>query len=379
MIEKKTAAFRVDASLIIGKGHVARCLTLAKELKERGVRVIFICRNLLGGMKEEISREGYAICLLKSKNKKEFESKSDPAHAHWLGVSWREDAEDTSKILKECVEWLIVDHYGIDYRWHEVLRNKTKKILVIDDIADRKLDCDVVINQTYPYHMDMYQDLLPATSIQLLGTHYAILRQEFSNIRTKAIQERKKQKKLERILLVLGGGQQGCELTALVLSELLEYEGFNHVVFDVVLSYGDKENREIKKTVTRAKNVNWHENTNNISKLMKNSSISITSAGGTTWERICLGVFSFVIVTAEHQKKIARTLCDRGYEVCLGEYSNYSLAPLFNIFKDSCGNTKMDNVKCLFKPNFYELVDGEGVKRIVDVVLSDELLLSAQH
>ena len=45
-------AFRADASIEIGTGHVMRCLTLADRLRERGATTHFLCRPLDGHLGE---------------------------------------------------------------------------------------------------------------------------------------------------------------------------------------------------------------------------------------------------------------------------------------------------------------------------------------
>ena len=49
--------FRVDASVVIGIGHVMRCLTLAKALQARGAQVVFVCRELDGHQIDRIQRD----------------------------------------------------------------------------------------------------------------------------------------------------------------------------------------------------------------------------------------------------------------------------------------------------------------------------------
>jgi len=55
-------AFRVDASVVIGIGHVMRCLTLADELKKRGVNSIFICHVSGHEFHKLIIQRGYMKC-----------------------------------------------------------------------------------------------------------------------------------------------------------------------------------------------------------------------------------------------------------------------------------------------------------------------------
>jgi Spore coat polysaccharide biosynthesis protein, predicted glycosyltransferase len=48
---------RTDASLLIGSGHVMRCLTLAKSLRSSGLKVEFVCRVLSGNLIDIIQGE----------------------------------------------------------------------------------------------------------------------------------------------------------------------------------------------------------------------------------------------------------------------------------------------------------------------------------
>ena len=55
-------AIRVDASTMIGSGHVMRCLSLAAELQAAGAKVHFICREHPGHLCDTIGEHaGYAV------------------------------------------------------------------------------------------------------------------------------------------------------------------------------------------------------------------------------------------------------------------------------------------------------------------------------
>lgn len=118
---------RKDASTNIGTGHVMRCLTLADELRQNGANISFICCEETGHLIDLIEEKGYKVYHL-------------PAI-----INSKVDKELTQEIVKkqpEPADWLIVDHYDLDIAWESSLKKSVKKIMVIDDLANRQHYCD---------------------------------------------------------------------------------------------------------------------------------------------------------------------------------------------------------------------------------------------
>ena len=142
---------RTDASTAIGTGHVMRCLTIAGVLRDKGASVSFICREHEGHLCNIIEERGFALHRLsKGADPAPPSSASNPYHAPWLGVSWEVDAADTAGIISAMLvkpDWLIVDHYALDEHWEGELRSCVHRIFVIDDLADRVHDCDLLLGQ----------------------------------------------------------------------------------------------------------------------------------------------------------------------------------------------------------------------------------------
>ena len=201
--------FRVDSSLVIGSGHIIRCLTLANELKNRAARITFVTRLHDGNMSYKALEQGYNVELLEKPNNtnKTYKSKD---YSAWLGVNWKKDALETIKKINkiksnEKIDWLIVDHYALDSRWHNKLRSVVKKIFVIDDLCNRELDCEILLDQTYCRKESEYRDKVPNKCILLLGSKYALLRPEFRHVRKIAFEKRFSIEKINRILVNMGG------------------------------------------------------------------------------------------------------------------------------------------------------------------------------
>lgn len=175
-----TFVFRTDASYEIGTGHVMRCLTLARALRERGAECRFVCRAhpgyLLGRIREQ-GFEAFALpCASGECAQPGQAAESALAHAEWLGTDWRTDAEFTRAALGETIaDWLVVDHYALDARWKTALRPHCRKLLVIDDLADREHHCDLLLDQNLVADIEhRYDSKLPEHCGRIiLGPQYA--------------------------------------------------------------------------------------------------------------------------------------------------------------------------------------------------------------
>ena len=58
-----TVLIRCDASLAIGSGHVMRCRTLARRLRQNGASVTFICRSQPGDLIFLLEQEFSVVVL----------------------------------------------------------------------------------------------------------------------------------------------------------------------------------------------------------------------------------------------------------------------------------------------------------------------------
>ena len=160
--------FRVDASSLIGSGHLIRCLTLARALRKKGSSVTFITRNHEGNLNYLIAKEGFKIFLLTKPERKKSEDKDK--YKNWLGVNELEDAEETINLMSNfSSDWLVIDHYSLSINWENRLKDYTKNIMVIDDLANKEHNCKMLLNQNYLSKGEkLYKKLLNAMVKQLI-------------------------------------------------------------------------------------------------------------------------------------------------------------------------------------------------------------------
>lgn len=309
---------RTDSSIKIGTGHAMRCLNLAKTLKERGVNVCFICNNDKGNINDLIKSNNFSVYELPLNNEIDFE---------YTEFNWQFDVESTKRILlsQERVDWIIVDHYGIDEKWERSIRPFTNKIMVIDDLANRRHDCDLLLDNNLYLNMEnRYNSLVPKNTIKLLGPRYLQFRSEFYETR-KEIKIR--DGTIKRLLISFGGTDETNEtLKALKAIKLLSA----NVEADVVVGSQNENKEIIKAWCVENPNIKYHCQINYMAKLMKLADLSIGAGGTSTYERCYLGLPSLVIKTANNQSELIKSMEKLQLIHFLGENSEITEVDIAN-------------------------------------------------
>jgi UDP-2,4-diacetamido-2,4,6-trideoxy-beta-L-altropyranose hydrolase len=318
-------AFRADASLQIGAGHVMRCLTLADALQENGVTCRFICREYDGHLIDLVTDRGYPVHALPRQDEFIQSETDDLAHARWLGVDWATDAQQTQHALgDQVVDWLILDHYALDYRWGQKLRLLSKKIMVIDDLADRPHQCELLLDQNLGRQPQDYANLVPAHCKVLTGPQYALLRPEFAALRSYSLQ-RRQQPALKRVLITMGGVDQ-FNVTCQVLQALRSCALPQDCCFSVVVGLDSPWLQQVRAV---AVDMPWPTevlvNISDMAQRMADSDLAIGAAGSTSWERCCLGLPTLLVVLADNQRFGARALQEAQAALFIGDVSDISI------------------------------------------------------
>jgi UDP-2,4-diacetamido-2,4,6-trideoxy-beta-L-altropyranose hydrolase len=348
-------AIRVDASSQIGTGHFMRCLTLANVLKQSGAQICFISRHLPEHLHSMLAAKGHEIAPLGSTQNEA--ALDELAHARWLGVSQAQDAMDTIHALSDgSWDWLIVDHYALDSRWETMLRHTAKKILVIDDIADRQHDCDILLDQNL--YVDMasrYTGKVPGHCQLLLGPDYALLRDEFRRLRE---QVKPRTGPVRRVLIFFGGVDAG-NFTGRAIEALagIDLAGLN---VDVVIGAQHPCREQIKAACAQHGFI-WYVQTDKVAELMAAADMSIGAAGSACWERCCLGLPALLVALADNQINIAKALDLFGACIYIGTAKATSVPVMRSVIVNLL-NTQ-DQLKMLSK-KAYSLVGGSGVDRV---------------
>lgn len=365
-MNSRNIIFRVDASPEIGTGHVMRCLTLAEALRERGCECQFICREHPGNLIDLISERGFtAHCLPSAEASRGL--RQDPrslAHAEWLGADWRTDAAQTRKAMGDVtVDWLVIDHYAIDESWERKLRPACRRLMVIDDLADRNHDCDLLLDQNLVASwQDRYRNKVPDNCAFLLGPEYALLQSIYAELHDRISP---REGRIRRILVYFGGADTD-NLTGMVISAfgVINTEG---VFMDVVMNPASPHIATVRELAGKDTRISLHESLPNLAPLISEADLAIGAGGATSWERCCLGLPTLIITLADNQRPIAEELDRTGMAQWLGHKDNINAVQLSRTLQ-----TVLDNdVPPECSQRCYALVDGRGVERVASFLLLD--------
>ena len=289
-----------------------RCITLADALSQKGADCQFICKIHAGHLIDFIRSKGYVVHALPLAEQACDAIADELPHSQWLGTTQQQDASACLPIvLTQKPDWLVVDHYALDARWEQQLVPHCGNMMVIDDLADRRHVCDLLLDQTYARDAADYSSLVPADCQLLCGSQYALLRPEFAALRPYSLQ-RRVQPRLRKLLITMGGVDRD-NVSSQVLIALRASSLPPDCQISVVIGSTAPWLAQVQQL---AQEMPWVTQVlvgvNDMAQLMADSDLAIGAAGATSWERCCLGLPTIMLVLASNQKHVAQALKQAG-------------------------------------------------------------------
>jgi len=277
MSRNKNILIRADSSSTIGTGHIMRDLVLAKQYRDDNI--IFATQNLDGNINHKIVENGYDIEILKSNEIEEIDT----------------------LVKKYNIDMIIIDHYGIDWRYEKELKikNPTLFFLILDDTYEGHY-CDILINHNISADEKKYEDLVPFWCELRCGAEYALIRDEF-------IDEKKKKK----VFLAMGGADHS-NINTLILNILGK---FKDIEVSVVTTTANQNLTKLRRYISRRKWITLYVNSNKIAKIMKRSDFAIVTPSVTLNEVVYMELPFIAIKTADNQDDMYNYLVENNYPV----------------------------------------------------------------
>ncbi|EES4628703.1 UDP-2,4-diacetamido-2,4,6-trideoxy-beta-L-altropyranose hydrolase [Escherichia coli] len=354
---------RVDSSLSIGSGHIIRCINIATMLRKMGAECIFITKNHKGNIISKIRQADFLFEVMSVLEEPEYYISNEK---EWLNGRQSDDAVQFSSLLSQYSQKpdiIIVDHYSLDSEWEIIVKQNfpQARLVVIDDLCNRKHHCDLLIDQTYLRHKHEYAELiLPETKI-LTGTKFALVNTDFYKFRNESIIRKKNLKRPLKLMITMGGVDAN-NITGKVLQYLEEINYKNIQKITVIIGSKCPHRTEICELTRNSKyNIQVVIDISNMAELMLEHDFAIGALGGTTWERCVMGLPAVNIAIARNQHTVAQNLSKSGAIVL---YSDK--------FKKSEFSNALDNLMA----NYYQqsnlvriICDGHGLYRIVQEII----------
>ncbi|MFC6446766.1 UDP-2,4-diacetamido-2,4,6-trideoxy-beta-L-altropyranose hydrolase [Shinella zoogloeoides] len=367
--QPKRIAFRTDASVEIGTGHVMRCLTLADALREDGAECLFLCRRHEGNLLELIAGRGYKAIALPRPDALAAMDCDAPPHAHWLGTNWATDAQDSLEALAGVsTDWMVVDHYALDRRWEQAVRPSYRRLLVIDDLADRPHDCDLLLDQSLGRRVEDYCDLLPPDAQTLIGPRYALLRPEFAALRAESL-ARREQSEFKHLLITMGGVDKD-NATGAILDALGGCELPPDLRITVVMGPHAPFLAQVRaKAAAMPRPTRVLVGVHDMARLMTDADFAIGAAGSTSWERCCLGLPTIQLVLAENQKEVAAAFAELNAVIAIP-----TVPSLQKILPKLLKDPAFEQLRLLSRYSS-GICDGLGVLAVIEGMLQETISL----
>jgi len=269
--------FVVDAGPAVGGGHVMRSLTLARALEAQGAACVFVGPPAVAELLDAFAPETPRI-----------------------------PAENlAAAAVREAFDAIVFDHYGLGEPDHRAMA-LGRPVLVIDDLADRPLGADIVLDSGPARRAADYLGLTGEATRLLLGPAYAPIRPEFAALREPALAWRGEP--VQRALVSMGLTDVGG-VTARIVERLRQR--VQDIGIDVVLGGQSPSLPGLAKIARRDPRLMLHIDTPHMARLTAEADIGVGAAGSATWERCVLGLPSLMVVLADNQRGAARAMAER--------------------------------------------------------------------
>lgn len=357
-----TIAFRCDASIDIGTGHVMRCLALAHALTARGGVCVFVCRRSTGDLIDKVREEGYTVCILPDATATRSPPDGTPlAHAAWLPCDWRVDLAQTLDALQTSEpDWIVVDHYALDSRWEGGCRSLGIRVMVIDDLTDRKHECDLFLNQNLGAKAGDYSNLVPVNAQCLIGPSFALLRPEFAALRARTVAR----VQTNRWIACVGGLDKHRILEKILAA--WDRLPAARPKLDVVVGASTPNLTSLACAIDSMQGVTLYAPATRFGDLMAAADMAICAGGTLNWERCCLGIPAIMGMVAENQRNLLRGLVRARTGVSIGAWQDVSVERLGELFARLRVRPGLIGK---FAQRARRVVDGKGAERIASTLI----------
>lgn len=330
--------FRFDASTEIGLGHAYRCLALIEYLENIcTLECIVVARELPEYLQKKLNDFNSQVFFLEGQDDLDFIRK--------LSFQYNSKA-------------IVLDGYQFDQCYRKKLSEIGLKIICFDDINSLdNLHCHLVINALINAKNIGYQYSAPKAA-HLLGLNYSIVRHDFLAASKVNFSQRTK-------LLINFGGSDTANLTLSLIHNLASFEINIQPENIIIITGGAYSSPDSIHHLCNEYGYTHLHNVNNMAEILTQCKMAICAPGSMVYELAYCGVPSIFLTIANNQLLSARAHQEMGWcEVIDGLQLDATKIALHRLNELWDKQEQLQQMYSLATT----LVDGEGVRRIVDKI-----------
>jgi UDP-2,4-diacetamido-2,4,6-trideoxy-beta-L-altropyranose hydrolase len=338
--------FFADAGPDVGGGHVLRCLTLARALTAFGAECAFVESRAAA---PTLRRFGWPPQTL-------------------LAMVGAQDLGDLVRYGRDFADLfeadlIVVDHYRAGANQERHLRGLHRRVAVIDDLADRRHACDLLVDPGFGRRREHYEGLVEPTCQVLVGPGHALVRPEFAPARPRALSRRARHEPVRRVMVSFGLTDVGG-ITARVVEALAGRLGDERL--DVVLGPGAPSIEALAGLAGRDRRVRLHVDVQDMVTLTADTDMAIGAGGSSVWERACLGLPTLTVILADNQAEMAARMGEAGAALVLDARAADFEAELVIAWQRMMDDRQL---RWDLSQRSSELCDGRGAERVAEAML----------
>jgi UDP-2,4-diacetamido-2,4,6-trideoxy-beta-L-altropyranose hydrolase len=193
------------------------------------------------------------------------------------------------------VDWLVVDHYAFDARWHDAIRQAVGcRIAVIDDLADRPIDADLLVDPNWNAdHFERYRPVLQRPTDSLFGPRFALLDPAYADAPKYRFQPG-----VRSIGIFMGGTDPGNATEAALAA--CRAAGFAGPI-ELVSTEANPHLHRLRSLCAGTAGTTLSVGLPDLASFFARHDLQIGAGGGATWERCCIGAPTLAVVLAPNQ------------------------------------------------------------------------------
>lgn len=338
--------FRVDASPIIGLGHLMRCLALSQGLGQGDVEVVFV-----------VNETTLAYCR---------------GRHDWFGevivIPQMARVDECDWLNEKCAvlqaDWLILDGYSFDYAYRSNISNHCVKLAIFDDgnlcsVAKSDARVQLVINWASQAEQLPYRDVVP-NALLCVGGDFRVLRQEFLNDNNTPWLQR-------RGLLLMFGGSDPFELTLPLLT--LFCQSAVRLPITVVTGAAYQQIPALQQVISNSElSITHLHDCQNMAQVLGEARLVISAAGASQYELLCCATPCILTVVAENQRFASEQAAKQGWCRVIEYDDTQPTNTLNQLFTLGLGLWHQGEVLSAMHRQALQYQNKTGIKRIINML-----------